>query len=108
MPVTISYCEDGTSVSDFNVEHYVDVILHLGDATPRSRRNIKISSGTVINCINLRICEGKIQHDAVEFEYNGQILKMNKQGQIKNWPIGFADFARLQRRMIEAFCNLSI
>lgn len=57
---------------------------------PRDDR-VTVGTGLVIDAIRVLVKKGLIDHDQIQFEYMGQILPIDKDGRVADWPEGFND-----------------
>jgi len=90
MPIILEFCKDGLTISDFDVEQFVNEIVKV--AKPEIDKTIRISTGLVVHQLRLIASQGKIDPEAIVFLFKGEILRMNDRGQIHGpWPSGFAD-----------------
>ena len=80
----ISFSRMGVAFSDFEVE---EIALRFYNAS--NWDSIVVSTATFVTAIRVLIKEGKIPHDAIVFEFNGQLLHPNKSGRLNDWPTGF-------------------
>ena len=50
-----------------------------------------VSSALLIDFFRLRLAQGVISTDQIEFVFEGKTLDHNKHGRIKHWPKGYCD-----------------
>ncbi len=53
--------------------------------------SVTVGTGLVIDAIRVLVKTGKIRHDQIQFEYEGNILPIDKDGRMVIWPEGFND-----------------
>ena len=90
---------NGTPIADGRVVSFANEIVEVNKLGLDVRRTI--ASETVIHELRLRVAKGKIAHTDIVFVYNGQELRVEKDGgyPIDSWPIGCGDF--LERKCFE-------
>ncbi len=91
MRLTVEYnANAGHVVRDGEAEKWVDEILE----TALSKDNdwvITVSSALLIDFFRLKLAQGIIKMDQIEFTFNGVTLEHNKYGRITPWPKGYCD-----------------
>lgn len=84
--ITIEYCEDGSPVSDFYCEYFVDEIKAAIDEMEDF--NFQVSTTLPIDYIRLAIVKGEIDCTKVALKFNNEIIPINEYGAIVNYPKG--------------------
>ena len=85
----------GYLFSDGRAEEWVDEtigmfkIALLWDEDPEWR--IVVSSALLVDYFRLRLAQGIIPVDQIEFVFNDEVLSHYKDGRIRPWPEGFCD-----------------
>ena len=77
----VEYAKDGDVVSDFEVNQYVE------HAITNNIERCTVSSSIVVDTFRLFYVQNKI--DNLVFEFNGEILSLDKGGRLDKWPEGF-------------------
>lgn len=85
---TIEYSGDGIVLADMKCEQYAKDFLT--DPSGKDEQ-IKVATEAFITAVRVHICEGVIPHTEVEFIYNGQTIRPDKDGRLPVWPKGFCD-----------------
>lgn len=49
------------------------------------------STESLVDSFRAMVSKKEISKDDVQFKFNGEIITMNKQGQLSNYPEGFCD-----------------
>lgn len=83
--VIIEYSKNGHPISDFDLDNLVEAICNLSNA------KLIYSTSNIFFALKLAIVKRQIDCEKIKFEFNGQILNINKYGAIEDWPDGFAD-----------------
>lgn len=87
--LTVEYCKEGEVVSDFDVVSFVQNIIQ--DLKQGVDKEIKVSTSDVIHQIRLKVAQGGIRYDDIQFKYKDEILIVDKDGRMPHYPQGFAD-----------------
>lgn len=82
--ITIEYSKHGLAVSDDSVENFALKLFN-------TNKDFYTSTESLILAFRVLIAEGKIPHDKVQFEYDGQIIRLYKNGTFEPQPKGFCD-----------------
>ena len=91
MKLTIEYDSDhGYLYADGRAEEWIDSSIKLF-LKQKKNWHIKVCSALLVDFFRLKVCEGKIDVDQIEFVFKGEVLKHNKYGSIEHWPDGFCD-----------------
>ena len=91
MKLTIEYDKDhGYVFPDGRSEEWVDAALKLFLKRQKDQ-HIKVCSALLIDFFRLRLAQGVIKTDQIEFVFNDRVLEHNKHGRIKHWPKGYCD-----------------
>jgi len=85
--LTIEYCESGKSISDFDIESWVDYIVKVKDLNLR----FKVSTSLPIDAIRLAIVQGRLDYRKVVFAFEDKTMQVNEFGALLNWSNGFCD-----------------
>lgn len=85
--ITVNYCKEGKSYSDFEAESLVKLWFRNTD-----EYTFHVSTENVIDYIRRMVAEGDIKHTDVQLQFNGENLEMNEYAVIKNWQKGFCDY----------------
>jgi len=97
MKLTIEYDPmAGHVYKDGESQGWVDDIIHstFFAATKIEDRDdyvVTVASALLIDYFRLRVAQGIINPDQIQFKFNDEILKTNKYGRIEHWPKGFCD-----------------
>lgn len=96
MKLRIKYNPDnGYLFPDGKTEEWVDKIIALfKDAVNKGEDpewELKVCSALLIDCFRLRLAEGILTVNEIEFVFKDQTLKHNETGRIEKWPKGFCD-----------------
>lgn len=85
--ITIDYSNTGIPYSDFAIDWFVGkVIEHKNED-----RLFEISTGLCVDAIRLAVKQGKLDYREIQFSYNNNIILVDKNGSLDNWPSGFHD-----------------
>jgi len=91
MKLTLVYdANSGYSLCDGKSEAWVDMFLKEFFENKKDQR-IVIGSALLIDFFRLRLAQGVISADQIEFVYDGKTLGHNKYGRITHWPKGYCD-----------------
>ena len=91
MKLTLVYdANSGYNLCDGKSEEWVDTYLDIFLENKKDQR-IVIGSALLIDFFRLRLAQGVIKTDQIEFVFNDQVLDHNKYGRIKHWPKGYCD-----------------
>jgi len=91
MKLTLVYdANSGFNLCDGRSEAWVDTYLDIFLEDKKDQR-IVIGSALLIDFFRLRLAQGVIKTDQIEFIFNNQVLNHNKHGRIEHWPKGFCD-----------------
>ncbi len=91
MKLTLVYdAMSGFNLCDGRSEGWVDTYLDIFLKGGKNQR-IVIGSALLIDFFRLRLAEGVISTDQIEFVFKGKTLEHNKHGRIKHWPRGYCD-----------------
>lgn len=91
MKLTIEYDQnDGYVFPDGRAGGWVDTTLRYF-LKREEDQHIKVCSSLLIDFFRLRLCEGVISVDQVEFIFDGKVLEHNEYGRITHWPKGYCD-----------------
>jgi hypothetical protein len=83
----VNYTSNGIAHPDFDLEVRVLKLYTLG------MESIITSTDNVIHATRVLVCDGKIKHDDIEFQLEGEFVgKPDIFGRLDNWPEGFGDF----------------
>ncbi|RNB59445.1 hypothetical protein EDM57_04700 [Brevibacillus gelatini] len=85
--ITINYCPQGVSCSDFEAEKIVR--LWFRNQEPYT---YNVSTENIISYVRVLVAEGEINHTDVQLQFNGENLEMNEYAMIKDWRKGFCDY----------------
>lgn len=82
-------------VPDAEVEKYVDDVLNYYKNTNPTVFGLKITVGSeiIIQAFRVAIKEGRISHNDIVFEYNGERLPPDSYGRLCKWPKGFCSIS---------------
>ena len=93
MKLTVEYDPNvGHVERDGEAEKWVDEII--ATAKTEDKKDdwiVTVSSALLIDFFRLRLAQGVIKKDQIEFVFNDQVLNHNKYGRIEYWPKGFCD-----------------
>ena len=91
MKLTLVYdAMSGYNLCDGRAEGWVDTYLDEFLKGGKNQR-IVIGSALLIDFFRLRLCEGVIAVNQIEFVFDGKTLDHNEYGRIKHWPKGYCD-----------------
>ena len=91
MKITVEYKPKGGYVfADGDGEEWVDITLNKF-LSGHKDRVYTVSSSLLIDYFRLRLAQGIIAPDQIQFKFNDEILKANKYGTLEQWPNGFCD-----------------
>ena len=91
MKLTIEYDKDhGHIYPDGRSEAWVDATLKLF-LKRKKNQSVKVCSSLLIDYFRLRLAQGIIKTDQIEFTFEGKTLNHNKYGRIEHWPKGYCD-----------------
>jgi len=85
---------DGELIPDGKVDEACQSIVGYISANPNwagYEHVRKIANGLLIDALRVEIKEGHIPLHALVFRFQGQLLKVNKDGRMWDWPPGFHD-----------------
>ena len=94
MKLTVEYDPmAGHVYKDGEAQGWVDDILHhaLNKVEDREDLVVTVASALLIDYFRLRLAQGIILPDQIQFKFNDQIIKANKYGTLEQWPRGFCD-----------------
>lgn len=84
--ITIEYCEEGQSISDFSCSHWLYDLMY-----GPTERTLRVSTSLPIAFVRFAIVCGELNYENITFLYNGHSFQANKYGAIQDWPKGFCD-----------------
>lgn len=91
---------DGVTFPDGVVEQEV---LRFYEVSTRGPVTLRTSSELVVHAARALIAEGKIPHEAIEFVFDGSVIRHSKAGRMQHWPDGFCDVSdKLLMRILNA------
>ncbi len=91
MKLTLVYdAMSGYNLCDGRSEEWVDTYIDEFLKGKKDQR-IVIGSALLIDFFRLRLAQGVISTDQVEFVFKDKTLEHNKHGRIKHWPRGYCD-----------------
>jgi len=73
----VIYCNDGEPISDFEVYEIVDDAIKINEKFPSTIINFKTSNELCLLTFSLRVLEGKIPIDKVEFYFENEKLEFD-------------------------------
>ena len=83
----VNYSKNGIAYPDFDLEERVLKSYNI------ELESIITSTDNVIHATRVLVCDGKIKHDDIEFQFEGAFVgKPDVFGRMENWPDGFCDF----------------
>jgi len=93
MKLVIEYSEDGEAIADLKVSQWMECVLDRIKKSPDSVHTTTLHVGTAImvDAVRVAIKREQLNHEDVTFQFKGQILNVDKNGKIDNWPKGFCD-----------------
>lgn len=80
---SVRYSRGGISISDFQAEEY---------ALGAKDRDLHVSTENVITWLRVHVKYGLIDYNEIEILFKDQILKIDKNGELNHYPIGFCDY----------------
>lgn len=89
--LTVNYKQIGGHVfPDGESEKWVELVIK---TFFKRKENVKISvsSALLIRFFLLKICQGSISKDEIEFTFDEKTLEHNEYGRISHWPEGYCD-----------------
>lgn len=91
MKLIVEYDKDeGYVFPDGKAEHWVDEIIKVFFKQNRDQK-IPVASDLLIHFFRLRLGQGVLKVDQIEFVFDGKTLEHNEYGRITYWPKGFCD-----------------
>lgn len=86
----------GHVVPDGRAAQFVEQVLadYVAGGLPR----VSVGSGLLVSVFRLTVAQGRIAHDELAFEFEGELLHPGPSGVIQHWPHGFADLDHLLAR----------
>ena len=100
--ITIIYCEDGTPVSDFNYKKFIDSIKKTIEYYDEEGKYLyRVSTFIPIEATRVAIKNKEIDCNKIQFMYNNTIIKVDKNGNLSEWPDGFGTL------IINLLCQLA-
>ena len=88
--ITIEYVERGVAISDFDIGKAVDSFCSIHKKT-KEDAIYYIANDKIIDAMKLKVLEGEISHEDLQFKFNGEIIKVYNKGEIEKYPDGFCD-----------------
>jgi len=88
-PMTGHVCKDGEA------QGWVDDIIHHALYKMGDEQNpvVVVASGLLVDYFRVRLAEGIIKKDQIEFKFQGKVLEHNEYSQLRHWPKGYCDTA---------------
>jgi hypothetical protein len=91
MKLTLVYDADGDIyLCDGKAEEWVNTYLDTFLENKKDQR-IVVGSALIIDFFRLKLAQGVIKTDQIEFVFNDKTLEHNRYGTIKHWPKGYCD-----------------
>ena len=91
MKLIIEYdANHGYALPDGKTEAYADKIIALF-LDQDEDMVVSVASAVFVDFFRLRLAEGVVTTDQIEFTFEGKTLKHNKHGRIEHWPNGYCD-----------------
>ena len=99
--LTVEYGPGGVPFSDFDVMVYLDkLIKRINDGSMSAYpEKHKYSTENIFNAIRHAVATGRINVEDVVFEFKGEIITIDKNGHLSDWP---RDFCEFNEKLIEA------
>ena len=91
MKLTVAYnAENGFHIADGGAEDWIDIFI---TKFLENKKDLKITvaSALLIDYFRLRLAQGIITPDQIQFKFDDEIIKANKYGTLERWPNGFCD-----------------
>ena len=96
MKIIVEYSSkvQGYFFRDGEAEEWVDNIINfmLNKAEDKDDWELKVSNEMLIHYFRLRVAQGVLKSDQIQFKFNDQIIRVNKFGTLEDWPKGFCDY----------------
>lgn len=83
--ITIEYCKDGTPISDFEMDEFVNDIKKLIENNVT--KTLKISNELVIRYIQFEILKNEIDYRNIVLKFEGKIIEFDEDGIMKDYPV---------------------
>lgn len=80
---------DGEVVSDGLIKNWADKIVE--DYKEVINMSITVGSGVMIDATRVLIMKKKLNYKEVNYRFKGLNLKVDKNGRLPVWPVGFCD-----------------
>jgi hypothetical protein len=91
MKLTVEYDpKHGYVLPDGRVEEYVDKVI-TAFFNQNDNQKITVACALFVDFFRLRLCEGVIKTDQIEFMFEDKILRHNKYATMEHWPKGYCD-----------------
>lgn len=94
MKLRVTYnAHAGHVIEDGKAKQWVDKIISeaLNLKEPSHYMTITVASDLLIHFFRLRLGQGVLKVDQIEFVFDGKTLEHNEYGRITHWPKGFCD-----------------
>ena len=101
--ITIKYSEGGQAYSDFNLDAFIKMIKL--DQVDNFSMKYEVSTSNIIYAVKLAVVRGDLDPEQIQFDWQGQIITVNKFGSLNDWPKYFAD---IDARMCEEIIRSAI
>lgn len=91
MKLTIDYnAENGFHVADGGAEPFIDVYIN---RFLKQKKDMKltVASSLLVDFFRLRLVQGVIKTDQIEFTFDGEVIKHNSYATFEYWPKGYCD-----------------
>ena len=109
MKLTVEYDPmAGHVYKDGESQGWVDDILHFALNKPEDENDmvVTVASELLIDYFRLRLAQGVISPDQIQFKFNDEILEANKYGTLERWPRGFCNNAMdICEELLTIGCN---
>ena len=80
--------------------------LEFATTAVRAGVNVTIGSDILIDAIRLAMVNENVPHDAVVFEFNGELIHIDALYNLESWPTGFGDADQvILRELRERACR---
>lgn len=88
MTATMVYEKDGNAVSDFDLETELSWIISWSEDKDHK---FYYSTSNIFSRVRKAIVEGDMDCTTIQFEFDDEVLPINKYGALLKWPNGFCD-----------------
>lgn len=91
MKITIIYSKDGLTIADQKVPAWVNKLVKCYRSGKIRHYTVKIGNAVVFDALRVEVMCNRISYQDIVFSYKGKEIKVDRNGAISYWPLGFCD-----------------